>query len=65
MLIVKLKQGTRECLLHYSLYSLCTFENVNNNGLPWWAVVKNLLCNTGDTSLIPAWETKLPHPGGN
>ena len=28
-------------------------------------MVKNSLCNAGDASLIPAWETKLPHPWGN
>ena len=28
------------------------------------SVVENLLCNSGDTGLIPGWETKIPHAFG-
>ena len=38
----------------------CTIKNWER-GFPDGAVVKNLPCNAGDASLIPGWETKIPH----
>ena len=33
-------------------------------GFPGDPVVRNLLSNAGDTDLIPAWGTKIPHSTG-
>ena len=36
-------------------------KNQPSQDFPGGPVVKNLPCNTGNWSLIPAWRTKIPH----
>ena len=36
------------------------FQEYYKCGLPCGPVVKNPLCNAGDTGLIPGWGTKIP-----
>ena len=38
-----------------------TFNKRHYRNSPGGPVAKNPLCNSGDASLIPGWETNVPH----